>query len=100
MSAPVPHHELLAEVERAFRSLPDRYLGADPGFDATYHIKLCDLGRTWEVRCDRHAARVRVGASRGRPDATITTDADTWMRLREGEVTVLEACQLQRPNGR
>ena len=25
----------LAEVQEAFRSLPERYLGAHPGFDAT-----------------------------------------------------------------
>ena len=58
---------------------PDRYLGADPGFDATYHIKLCDLGHTWEVRCTQRtppaSARARLGA---RPDVTISTDADTW----------------------
>ncbi len=80
-------------MEQVFRSLPERYLGADPGFDSTYHIKLCDLGRTWEVRCTPHAARVRAGASRGAPDVTLTTDTDTWMRLREGEFSGLEAFQ-------
>ena len=85
--------ERLSTVEEAFRSLPDRYLGADPGFEATYHLKLCDLGRTWEVRCNRHAARVRSGASRAAPDVTITTDSDTWMRLRESEFSGIEAFQ-------
>jgi pimeloyl-ACP methyl ester carboxylesterase len=80
-------------VQEAFRSLPDRYLGADPGFDASYHIKLCDLGRTWEVQCSRHAARVRSGASQATPDVTITTDSDTWMRLRAGEFSGIEAFQ-------
>jgi pimeloyl-ACP methyl ester carboxylesterase len=93
MSAPLPHDELLAEVERAFRSLPERYLGADPGFDSTYQIKLCDLGRTWEVRCTEHAARVRAGASRTFADVTLTTDTETWMRLREGEFSGIEAFQ-------
>lgn len=88
--------ERLDTVERAFRSLPDRYLGADPRFDATYHVKLSDLGRTWEVRCTQHGARVRRGASRARPDVTITTDADTWMRLREGEFSGIEAFQRRR----
>ena len=37
-------------TEEAFRSLPSRYLGADPGFDATFQIRLGDVGRTWEVR--------------------------------------------------
>jgi pimeloyl-ACP methyl ester carboxylesterase len=94
--SPNRQDERLDTVERAFRSLPDRYLGADPGFDATYNIKLCDLGRTWEVRCTRHAAQVRAGASRTRPDVTITTDAETWMRLREGEFSGLEAFQQRR----
>ena len=80
-------------VDDGFRSLPGRYLGAHAGFDATYHIKLCDLGHTWEVRCDRHAARVRRGATRRRPDVTITTDADTWMRLRQGEFSGIDAFQ-------
>jgi pimeloyl-ACP methyl ester carboxylesterase len=80
-------------VDEGFRSLPDRYLGAHAGFDATYRIKLCDLGHTWEVRCDRYAARVRKGATRRRPDVTITTDSDTWMRLREGEFSGIDAFQ-------
>jgi pimeloyl-ACP methyl ester carboxylesterase len=93
MLYPPTGDERLSVVEQAFRSLPERYLGADPGFDSTYHIKLCDLGRTWEVRCSSHAARVRAGASRGDPDVTIATDADTWMRLREGEFSGIDAFQ-------
>jgi pimeloyl-ACP methyl ester carboxylesterase len=80
-------------VDEAFRSLPDRYLGADPGFDATYQITLCDLGRTWEVRCTSRAARVRKGGTRRRPDVTLVTDSDTWMRLRRGEFSGVEAFQ-------
>ena len=68
MARTPPERERLDVVEQGFRSLPERYLGADPGFDATYHIKLCDLGHTWEVRCTqprraraqgRHAPRAR-----------------------------------------
>jgi pimeloyl-ACP methyl ester carboxylesterase len=77
----------------AFRSLPDRYLGADPGFDATYRITLCDLGHTWEVRCTSRAALVRKGGTRRRPDVTLSTDSDTWMRLRRGEFSGVEAFQ-------
>jgi pimeloyl-ACP methyl ester carboxylesterase len=88
-----PHNQRLTVVEEAFRSLPERYLGADPGFDATYHITLCDIGHTWEVRCTSHAARVRKGSSRRRPDVTISTNADTWMRLRAGEFSGIEAFQ-------
>jgi hypothetical protein len=80
-------------VEQGFRSLPDRYLGADPGFDATYHITFGDLGHTWEVRCTGGAARVRKGGSRRTPDVTISTDAETWGRLRRGELSGIEAFQ-------
>jgi pimeloyl-ACP methyl ester carboxylesterase len=83
----------LAIAEAGFRSLPERYLGADAGFDATYHIKLCDLGHTWEVRCTSHAARVRKGATRRRPDVTLTTDSATWLRLKRGELSGIEAFQ-------
>ncbi|MBV8982409.1 MAG: alpha/beta fold hydrolase [Acidimicrobiia bacterium] len=83
----------LSLVENAFRSLPERYLGAEPGFDATYHVRLCDLGHVWQVRCTSQAARVCKGATRRSPDVTITTDADTWLRLREGEFSGVEAFQ-------
>jgi pimeloyl-ACP methyl ester carboxylesterase len=92
MLSPATQDERLSAVEQAFRSLPERYLGADPGFDSTFHIKLCDLGRSWEVHCTPHAARVRANASK-RADVTLTTDTDTWMRLREGEFSGLEAFQ-------
>ncbi|HEV3229282.1 MAG TPA: alpha/beta fold hydrolase [Solirubrobacteraceae bacterium] len=82
---------LMDEVERAFRSLPDRYLGAEPGFDATYHIRLGDVGHTWEVRATTHGARVRKGITRRQPDVVIGTDARTWMRLREGRLSGIEA---------
>jgi pimeloyl-ACP methyl ester carboxylesterase len=81
----------LEVVDRAFRGLPERYLGADPGFDATYHVRLGDVGHTWEVRCTTHGARVRKGVSSRAPDVTIGTDADTWLRLRAGELSGIEA---------
>lgn len=93
MFAKLSHAERLEQVEIAFRSLPERYLGAEPGFDATYHVRLCDLGHIWEVRCTSHAARVRNGASRRRPDVTISTDSITWMRLREGQFSGIDAFQ-------
>ncbi len=88
--------ERLAAVIAAFHTLPDRYLGADPGFDATFHVKLGDLGRTWEIRCTSHAARVRQGASRRPPDVTISTDAGTWLALREGELSGVDAFERRR----
>jgi pimeloyl-ACP methyl ester carboxylesterase len=81
----------LAEVESAFRTLPERYLGAHEGFDATYHVRLGDVGHTWEVRCTPHGARVRKGVTSRRPDVVIGTDAATWLRLRAGDLSGIEA---------
>jgi pimeloyl-ACP methyl ester carboxylesterase len=92
----LPHSERLAAVDKAFRSLPDRYLGAKPGLDATYHVRLFDIGHTWEVRCTTHNARVRKGSSRRRPDVTISSDADTWLQLRQGEYSGIEAFQRRK----
>jgi hypothetical protein len=91
LAGPPPHARRLALVEQAFRTLADRYLGAEPGFDATYHVRLGDVGHTWEVRCTEHGARVRKGVSSRRPDVTIGTDAHTWLRLRRGELSGIEA---------
>jgi pimeloyl-ACP methyl ester carboxylesterase len=86
-----PHSRRLDLVEEAFRTLPDRYLGAHPGFDVTYHVRLGDIGRTWEVRCTERTARVRRGATRREPDVVIGTDATTWLRLRRGDLSGVEA---------
>jgi len=82
---------LLEEVDQAFRTLPERYLGAERGFDACYHVRLGDVGRTWEVRLTERHARVRSGTTRCAPDVVIGTDAATWMRLREGDLSGAEA---------
>src|SRR5919199_1667563 len=89
-------HELAARVSEAFATLPSRYLGAEPGFDATYHIRLGDIGRCWEVRCTALGARVRAGATRRRPDVVIGTDAATWCALRQGELSGIEAFSQRR----
>jgi pimeloyl-ACP methyl ester carboxylesterase len=83
-------------VDRAFRTLPERFLGAEPGFDATYQVLLGDVGHVWEVRVTPHGARVRKGASRRRPDVTIGTDAPTWLELREGRLSGIEAFSQRR----
>jgi pimeloyl-ACP methyl ester carboxylesterase len=80
-------------VERAFQTLPERYLGAEPGFQATYRIRLCDVGHTWEVRCTPRGARVCKGTTHRRADVTISTDAMTWLRLRAGELSGVDAFQ-------
>ena len=85
------HGRLRALAERAFQTLPERYLGAEPGFDRTWHFRLADVGHTWEVRCTANTARVRLGVSGRKPDVTIGTDAHTWLRLREGELSGIEA---------
>jgi pimeloyl-ACP methyl ester carboxylesterase len=87
---------LSAAVQEAFRTLPSRYLGAQEGFDATYHVRLADVGHTWEIRCTTHGARVRMGATRRRPDVTIGTDAQTWLQLRQGELSGLDAFSQRR----
>jgi len=91
MAASASHAARLAAVEAGFRSLPDRYLGAEPGVDATWRIVLGDVGHTWEVRCTAHGARARKGATNRRPDVVIGTDADTWIALRRGELSGVEA---------
>jgi pimeloyl-ACP methyl ester carboxylesterase len=85
------HAERLTRVEDAFRTLPERYLGAPAGFDATYHVRLGDVGHTWEVRCTTRVARVRKGVTRRAPDVVIGTDAATWLALREGELSGAQA---------
>src|SRR5215211_6230292 len=85
----------IRRVSDAFASLPDRYLGAEPGFDATYQVRLGDVGRTWEVRATPD--RCTVGPSQTRdPDVVIGTDAATWLALREGRVSGLDAFARRR----
>ena len=96
MRTPAPHAARLAAVEAGFRSLPERYLGAEAGFDATWQIVLGDVGHTWEVRCTSHGARVRKGATNRTPDVTIGTDAMTWIALRRGELSGIEAFSRRR----
>lgn len=89
------HAQRVRRVEEAFRSLPSRYLGADPGFDATFQVRLGDVGRTWEVHAHGDRCRVRPSATR-EPDVVIGTDAGTWIGLREGRLSGLDAFAQRR----
>ena len=53
LTTATPEQQRLGKVEAAFASLPDRYLGADPGFGASYRIELDDLGLSWAVELER-----------------------------------------------
>ena len=79
----------------AFASLPDRYLGAEPGFAATYEIRLGDVGRTWEVRAAGDNCEVRPTTGRD-PDVVIGTDSATWLALREGRLSGIDAFAQRR----
>lgn len=80
----------LEMIGDAFATMPDRYLGAEPGFDATYHFLLGDLGRTWEVRATESCVRAHQGITR-HADAVIGTDSVTWLRLNRGDLSGIEA---------
>ena len=85
----------LKRVEEAFSSLPDRYLGGEEGREGTVQIRLLDVGRTWEVELHPDRCKVRTSPSR-RPDVVIGTDASTWLALREGRLSGLDAFQKRR----
>jgi pimeloyl-ACP methyl ester carboxylesterase len=87
--------ERLHDVEDAFASLPERYLGAHPGFQASYRIDLEDIGLSWAVELDDGDCTVTVSPERG-PDVVIGTDAETWLELREGKLSGLDAFRSRR----
>jgi pimeloyl-ACP methyl ester carboxylesterase/putative sterol carrier protein len=89
------HRHRLRRVEEAFSSLPERYLGGEEGRDATVQIRLSDLGRTWEVEVHPDRCKVRTSPRR-RPDVVIGTDAGTWLALRDGRMSGLDAFQQRR----
>jgi pimeloyl-ACP methyl ester carboxylesterase len=89
------HAQRVRRAEEAFNSLPARYLGAEPGFDATYQVRLGDVGRTWEVRAQGERCAVRPSPVH-QPDVVIGTDAATWLGLREGRLSGLDAFAQRR----
>src|SRR4051812_29944877 len=85
----------LRAVEQAFASLHERYLGADTDFQASYRIELDDLGLSWAVELDETRCTVTVSPERD-PDVVIGTDAETWLELREGGLSGLDAFRSRR----
>src|ERR671919_2801217 len=85
----------LRRVRDAFATLPERYLGAEPDFDATFQIRLGDVGRTWDVRIRGSRCEVRPAAASA-PDVVIGTDGSTWLALREGRISGLDAFAQRR----
>jgi pimeloyl-ACP methyl ester carboxylesterase len=82
-------------VTDAFASLPERYLGAEPEFRATFRIELEDIGRSWTVELSGESCEVRSRSLRA-VDATIGTDAATWLALRDGKLSGLDAFRTRR----
>jgi pimeloyl-ACP methyl ester carboxylesterase len=85
----------LRRVEEAFATLPERYLGAEEDYRATVQVRLEDLGRTWEVVLSEDRCRVGLSPTR-RPDVVIGTDAGTWLALRDGRLSGLDAFSQRR----
>jgi pimeloyl-ACP methyl ester carboxylesterase len=83
-----PQEQRLREVEQAFGTLCERYLGNAAG--ASYRIVLEDLGMSWGVELDGERCEVRSEPRRN-PDIVIGTDSETWLGLREGELSGLDA---------
>jgi pimeloyl-ACP methyl ester carboxylesterase len=90
-----PQEHRLRRVEEVFASLPDRYLGADPDFRASYRIELEDLGMRWGVELDGALCRVLTEPTAS-ADTVIGTDSSTWMELREGSLSGLDAFRSRR----
>jgi hypothetical protein len=36
-------------VEESFDSMPERFVGGEPGIEASYEVRIEDLGRAWLV---------------------------------------------------
>ena len=100
MSPGSPKSSPLAAVERAFATLPERYLGARPGFEARYRVSLEDLGRQWEIHLTEDAADVVDGVTKRKASVELDTDARTWIALRKGSLSGAEAFAQRRIRAR
>jgi pimeloyl-ACP methyl ester carboxylesterase len=93
------HQQRARRVKEAFAELPGRYLGAPADFEATVQIRLGDVGRTWEARLCGAKCSVHPSPTR-EPDVVIGTDASTWLALREGRMSGLDAFAQRRLHAR
>jgi pimeloyl-ACP methyl ester carboxylesterase len=89
------HEQRARRASTVFATLSERYRGAPEGFDATFQIRLGDVGRTWEIRLRGDRCEVQPSARR-EPDVIIGTDASTWLALREGRMSSLDAFSQRR----
>jgi putative sterol carrier protein len=94
-NSPSIEQQRTSRVEDAFATLPARYIGAPAGHRSTVQIRLGDIGRTWEVRLDGDHCSVGSSVS-DEPDVVIGTDASTWLSLREGRISGLDAYAQRR----
>jgi pimeloyl-ACP methyl ester carboxylesterase len=90
-----PEEQRLRRAEGAFASLPDRYLGADRDFSASYRIELEDLGMGWGVELNGDSCEVLSSPSK-HAQTVIGTDSETWLQLREGSLSGLDAFRSRR----
>jgi predicted lipid carrier protein YhbT len=85
----------LRRVQAAFASMPERFVGGAEGLDAAVQVRLGDIGRAWEVRLESSRCRVNSTATR-EPDVVIGTDSATWLALREGRMSGVDAFSRRR----
>ncbi|MFN2612731.1 MAG: alpha/beta fold hydrolase [Solirubrobacterales bacterium] len=92
MRSSVQGHRL-RKLEESFASLPARYVGSETPLRATAEVELVDLARSWRVDLRQSECQVREldTGNRLRADVVISTDSGTWLALRAGKLTGLEA---------
>lgn len=93
------HEQRASRATRAFATLPERYLGAPAWLRARVDVRLSDLGRSWEVQLEGDRCRVLTPA-RGTGDVAIDTDTATWLALRAGRLSGLDAFATRRLDAR
>ena len=85
-----PSDRQLRELREGFATLPERYLGAEAGFEATYRIDVTDSNDAWGVKVDHQSCEI-VRDPKEEADVEIRTDTRTWLKLREGDLSGLDA---------